>query len=39
MKNMLGCFNIDFRENRNLIRGLDYYSGLCYEYLIKQQID
>ena len=32
IKNKLNELNINFRENKNLVRGLDYYNGLVFEF-------
>ena len=32
IKNKLYELNINFRENKNLVRGLDYYNGLVFEF-------
>ena len=33
IKNKLNELKINFRENKNLVRGLDYYNGLVFEFL------
>ena len=32
IKNKLNELNINFKENKNLVRGLDYYNGLVFEF-------
>ena len=32
IKNKLNELNINFNENKNLVRGLDYYNGLVFEF-------
>ena len=32
IKNKLNELNINFEENKNLVRGLDYYNGLVFEF-------
>jgi len=32
-KNLLKAFDINFFENKNLVRGLDYYTGLVFEFV------
>ncbi len=36
MKNILTDLNIKFTENKNLVRGLDYYTGLVFEFVTQK---